>query len=105
MVGDGQTAAVASIALYLKYRFWTRTRWIPFVIGGGGISYASAAIPDGASHFNFLGEAGFGIEYVLSAGRAVSLEWRYFHLSNGDTATINPSINGGIILLGYGISF
>jgi opacity protein-like surface antigen len=101
VVGDGQTAAVGSLALLLKYNFWTGTRWIPFVSGGGGVSYASAAIPHGASHFNFLGEAGVGLQYGLTARQMLSLEWRYLHISNGRTANTNPSINGSLFLLGY----
>jgi hypothetical protein len=63
---------------------------MPFVLGGGGISFASEAIPHGASYFNFLGEAGLGIQYALSARRALTLEWRFHHLSNGNTAATNP---------------
>jgi opacity protein-like surface antigen len=105
IVGAGGTAAVASLALLLKYNFWTGTRWIPFALAGGGISYASDAIPHGASHFNFLGEAGAGLQYALSARRVLSLEWRFHHISNGNTAATNPSVNSVLLLLGYAVSF
>jgi opacity protein-like surface antigen len=104
-VFEGKTAQVASLAALLKYNLRTGTRLVPFVEGGGGVSYASERVPQqpGGTHFNFVLEAGAGVHYLLGDRTALTAEWRFHHFSNGDLQPPNPSLNSSLFLIGVSI--
>jgi hypothetical protein len=90
----------------LKYNFRTGTRFVPFVEGGGGISYATTRIPAGqGTNFNFIAQGGLGLQYVLSQRTSLELRGIYHHLSNANTGRDNPSLNSFILSLGVSYHF
>ncbi|HWT83310.1 MAG TPA: hypothetical protein VN648_31445, partial [Candidatus Methylomirabilis sp.] len=48
-----QTVYVGGLAALLKYNIRTGTRWTPYLVGGGGLSFASHRLPHGGTNFNF----------------------------------------------------
>jgi opacity protein-like surface antigen len=104
-VFQGDTAHVGGLAFLAKYNFRTGTAWTPYVEGGAGVSYASTDVPRFGSQFNFILEAGVGIQYALSDRHTVNLGWLYHHLSNANTHPPNPSFNSGLFLLGFSMLY
>ncbi len=100
-VFEGRTAHGAGLSALLKYNIWTGTKLTPYLLGGGGLSYASIRVPQGGTNFNFTLQAGIGLHYALSQHGTLNLEWRYQHFSNGDISPPNPSLNASIFLIGF----
>jgi hypothetical protein len=60
----------------------------------GGAMYFSRPVPDPAGRrFNFVAEAGAGIEYRVGADVALTGGMRINHISNGNTGHVNPGMN------------
>ena len=86
----------------MAWNFRPRHRLQPLVIGHGGYVYSSQAIPvDGAGAFNFTFDLGVGLEFYRSMGRSIRADYRYHHISNHDTANMNPGIDNGVFQLTY----
>jgi len=101
-VHQTETASVFSGSLICKYNFATGTRLTPFLEGGAGVSYATRAVPEvRGSHFNFVLQAGLGLQYAVGDRNTLSLSWRYIHLSNAHLYPTDPSLNTGVFLLGF----
>ncbi|MGB7267231.1 MAG: acyloxyacyl hydrolase [Terracidiphilus sp.] len=86
----------------LQLNFLPRHKLQPFLIGHGGYMYSTQAIPiDGAGSFNFTFDAGVGLELYRSKSKSLRLEYRYHHISNNNTATLNPGIDNGLFQVTY----
>ncbi|HEU5352313.1 MAG TPA: acyloxyacyl hydrolase [Terracidiphilus sp.] len=84
----------------LQWNFRPRHRLQPLVDAHGGFIYSTIPIPiDGAGSFNFTFDFGAGIEFFRSRTRSLRLEYRYHHISNKDTADLNPGIDNGLFQL------
>lgn len=85
-----------------KYSLLTRHKLQPFVIGTLGYMYTSRPVPlPQAESFNFAFDFGAGIELYRSKKRSVSIECRYHHFSNRDTAEANPGVDNVMYKLSY----
>ncbi len=104
-VFEGKTAQVGSVAVLLKYNVRTGSRFIPFVEGGGGVSFASHRVPQqpGGTYFNFVLDVGVGLHYMLGDRTGLTAEWRFHHFSNGGIEPPNPSLNSSLFLIGFSI--
>ena len=96
---------VGGLAALLKYNFRTGTHWTPYLIGGGGVSFASHRLPHGGTNFNFMPEGGLGLQYALSPRSLLGVEWRFQHFSNADISPPNPSLNMSLFFLGYSVLY
>jgi Lipid A 3-O-deacylase (PagL) len=54
-----------------------------------------------AGAFNFIVDAGGGLEYFRTHGQSIRAQWRYHHTSNHDTAYLNPGIDNGLFQVSY----
>lgn len=99
----GATTYGAGIApLGLQLDFGNRARWVPFIEAQGGMLYFLRQEPvPGSSQFNFTFNFGAGLEYRLSARRALSAAYRYHHFSNNETAAANPGVDNQQFTMGY----
>jgi opacity protein-like surface antigen len=95
-----QTVHVGGLAAILKYNFRTGTPWVPYLVGGAGLAFASHRVPHGGTNFNFLMEGGLGLQYALTPRSLLNVEWRFQHFSNADISLPNPSLNTSLFLLG-----
>jgi hypothetical protein len=87
-----------------KYSLRTRHPLQPFLIGTLGYMYTSRPIPiANAESFNFVFDFGAGLELYRSnqKKRSLSLETRYHHFSNRDTASANPGTDNITYILSY----
>jgi hypothetical protein len=67
-----------------------------YIDGGGGYSWANAAVPIGGTTYNFNARAGLGLAYRLADATYLMGGARYFHLSNAQQhgKEKNPSYDG-----------
>jgi len=85
-----------------QLNFLPRRKVQPFLIGHGGYMYSSQAIPiDNAGSFNFTFDIGAGFEMYRAKARSIRAEYRYHHISNNNTARLNPGIDNGVIQFTY----
>ena len=85
-----------------KYSMRTRHPVQPFTVATLGYMYTSRPIPvSNAEAFNFIFNFGAGVEVFRSRTRSVSLECRYNHFSNKDTAAVNPGVDNVVFKASY----
>jgi opacity protein-like surface antigen len=102
--GRQWTFGQAFSPLGFKYSLRTRHRLQPFFVGTLGYMYTSRPVPVAdAEAFNFIFNFGVGIELFRSASknRSISLEYRFNHFSNRDTAAANPGTDNMLYKLSY----
>src|ERR1041385_4169502 len=88
----------------LKLNFRRRQMLQPFASGTAGFLYFSKDVPvPGAKRFNFTFDFGGGIDVVRDSRRAISVGYKYQHISNGDRSPINPGVDVQLIYVGYSI--
>lgn len=74
----------------------------PIAEGHGGYMYSTQQIPvPDAGAFNFTFDIGAGFELFQSKTRSVRAEYRYHHISNHNTANLNPGIDNGLFQVTY----
>jgi lipid A 3-O-deacylase len=105
---DSQTIYGGGFNLLLRYDFATGTRVVPFLEGGAGILLSTPQSTDRqsqfrASQFNFTLQIAPGIRYFLNKRAALSLEYRFHHISDANTTEHNPGLNSDFVLLGFSI--
>jgi len=100
--GRRWTFAQAFSPLGFKYSMRTRHPVQPFFAGTVGYMYSSRPIPVAdAEAFNFVFDFGPGIEIYRSGKRSISVECRFHHFSNRDTAEENPGVDNLMYKLSY----
>lgn len=88
----------------LKLNFRPSQTLQPFVSGTGGFLYFSKEVPvPGAKRFNFTFDLGGGVQIVRKSGRAITIGYKYQHISNGDRSPINPGVDVQMIYGGFSI--
>lgn len=86
----------------MQWNFRPRHKIQPVIIGHGGYMYTTRAIPvDYAGSFNFTFDIGAGVEVFRSRTRSIRADYRYHHISNHNTADINPGIDSGLLQVTY----
>jgi Lipid A 3-O-deacylase (PagL) len=74
----------------------------PFLNGSVGLLYFNRQVPlRDSSQFNFTYTGGAGVEIFVRPGRSLTLGWKYHHLSNAETGTLNPGIDSGVFYAGF----
>ena len=78
----------------LRYVFGSRAMVRPYLEGGGGGIWGSLAeTPEQASNVNFLLMAGAGLSWSPSPHIAVSVGYRFYHISNAGSGDPNNGLN------------
>ena len=85
---------------HLRYDLATGTRWIPFVDAGAGITVMGIDQPDLSSVFEFNLQAGTGVHWFVRDKLAVTVEARYFHISDAGMRRPNFGLNGVTGMIG-----
>lgn len=75
----------------------------PYFKGGVGTIFISEHIRNQSTQFNFNEYAGLGIHYFLTQNTALSLEYRFRHLSNAAIKEPNHGVNTYFVLLGISV--
>jgi lipid A 3-O-deacylase len=84
----------------LRHNFATGGRWVPFVEGGVGVAYTNIAGRDLSNGFQFNLQAGAGTHFFLREDTALTLEYRFFHLSNAGLNVPNTGLNTELVFAG-----
>lgn len=96
------TFGQAFVPAAAKYSFRTQKKLQPFATAFAGYLYTSRPVPvESAESFNFLFGVGAGLELYRTKTRSVSLEARYQHFSNKNTAESNPGTDNVMYRLSY----
>ena len=85
------------------WRFTSLEKFVPYVLAGGGPLFVDLGLPTMGTKLNFSYQGGAGLQYLINKHTALSLEYRYHHISNAGTANPNEPINSTKVLVG--ISF
>ena len=86
----------------LKWDFRTRRHIAPFLeISGGGL-FTTAPVPPRGTAFNFTASTALGA-HVMRGRHAVSVDVRWFHISNAHIIAFDPGINAVEVRVGFGL--
>jgi hypothetical protein len=76
-----------------------QNRW--FLNGAGGAMFFSTDVPvRGSRRFNYSLEGGAGVEMLQPGGRAITLGYKFYHISNASTGEINPGLDANVLYVG-----
>jgi hypothetical protein len=105
-IWQGPGSYIAGMTIWIRYNFvppgW---RFIPYAQAGLGLTTTDIDRQIVGQPFNFNLNLGVGTRYLLSEHWAVSLEYRFQHISNADTAPHNLGINAHGPILGVSYLF
>jgi hypothetical protein len=81
-----------------------RRKMRPFLETMGGLIASTEPIPENqpnASGLNFLFDFGGGVRIRTGQRHAVTLGYRFLHISNAGTTSFNPGVDSNVIYFGY----
>lgn len=97
-------AGVAPIGF--RFIFNRRGRLKPFAETTGGFIYSRRPVPvdvEGATRFNFSFDFSGGVQFFTSARRALTVGYKFHHLSNAHRARVNPGLDSNVVYLGFSL--
>jgi lipid A 3-O-deacylase len=107
--GGGQfepgNAYVVGVTPGLRYDFATGTRWVPFFDAGAGASATDIGHPDLGGTFQFNLQTGPGLHYFVAKNAAITIQYRYLHLSSAGLEKPNNGVNTSVFYVGMGWFF
>jgi hypothetical protein len=87
------------VGAQMKFPGWKKLQ--PFAETAGGFLYFSRPVLNPlASQFNFTIGAGAGVEWQIKPRMALTLGYKYHHLSNANITNKNPGVDSQILYLG-----
>jgi opacity protein-like surface antigen len=93
------------VGLGLKYAYPLGDLYSVYILGSVGPHVMSLKTEDQANGFIFNDTIGVGMEFKISPGSAINIEYRFRHLSNGGIKEPNYGIENLIGLIGYTLYF
>ncbi len=89
----------------LRYNFATGHRWIPFVDLGAGMAATDIRNGDLSTTFEFTLQTAAGLHLFLRDDLALTLQYRFVHLSNASVSSPNLGVNTSAFLTGLTLFF
>jgi Lipid A 3-O-deacylase (PagL) len=86
--------------------FGRHHRIYPYLQTNEGIIASSEPIPInviGATGLNFVIDVGGGVRIKTTERRAISLGYKFLHISNGFTSAVNPGVDNNVFYAGFSI--
>jgi len=86
--------------------FGRHRRIYPYLQTNEGILASSQPIPinvPDATGLNFLIDVGGGVRFKTGQRRAISLGYKFLHISNGFTTAVNPGVDNNVFYAGFSI--
>jgi hypothetical protein len=90
--------------LGFTFEFGRRRRVRPYLETMGGLIASTEPIPENqpnATGLNFLFDFGGGVRIHSGQRGAVTLGYRFLHISNAGTTSFNPGVDNNVIYVGY----
>ncbi len=103
IVLQSETVYGAGVTPVIRRLFTAHGKLVPTMTIGVGVLATTAKVPEGETHFNFTPQIAFGVYYFLNPRNALSLEYRFHHISNGGISAPNPGINSSAFLVGISL--
>ncbi len=98
---DGPGSYIAGVTVWGRYNFVpVKSRFVPFAEAGLGLTSTDIDREIVGQPFNFNLDLGLGTRYFLSQKWALTLEYRFQHISNANTGRHNLGINAQGPVLG-----
>jgi lipid A 3-O-deacylase len=97
---NGRRHTLFGITPLLRYNFAARGRFVPFGDAGVGVAYSTIAGRDLSNGFQFNLQAGVGTHYFLREDLALTVQYRWFHLSNAGLSRPNTGLNSLVVFAG-----
>jgi hypothetical protein len=94
--------AIAPIGLTAE--FARRHRVHPFVEGLGGVIASTEPIPQNglnATGLNFFFDLGGGMRWRAGRRSALTIGYKFLHISNAGTTSFNPGVDNNVVYMGY----
>ena len=95
-----EAAYLVGLTPLLRYNFATGSRWMPFVNAGAGVTATDIRDGDLSTTFEFNLQFGAGVRLLLRDNLALTLQYRFIHLSNAGIEEPNDAVNNSSVLLG-----
>ena len=73
---------------------------MPFLEVGIGIGHLDFGLPSRADGFNFALQSVAGVHWFVWERAAITVQWRFHHLSNGKIREPNVAIDSSLFLIG-----
>jgi hypothetical protein len=100
--GNSSIYGAGASPLGFKINFGQQSRFKPFVGASVGFLYFQKDVPvPGSSRFNFTPELGLGVQWFATPATAVTVGYRYHHISNAGTHRRNPGLDSNVIYAGF----
>jgi hypothetical protein len=100
LIINPSTNAEVGCSFFLKYSQRITSRIAPYVEGGLGMIYASVSTYEQGTKYNFITQAGLGIQFFINEHFALTGGYRFRHLSNADIDKQNKGIDHHFGLVG-----
>jgi len=88
------------------FEFAARRRIHPLIETAGGIVASTEPVPIrsmDATGLNFLFYLGGGLRFQIHERGAVTLGYRFLHISNAGTTNFNPGLDNNVFYIGYSL--
>ena len=100
-IWEGSGSYIAGMTVWGRYNFVPlKSRFVPFVEFGLGLTSTDIDRDIVGQPFNFNIDVGVGTRYFVAEKWALTLEYRYQHISNANTGQHNLGINANGPMLG-----
>jgi lipid A 3-O-deacylase len=96
----GTTSTVVGAAALARWVFVGSGRFRPYVEGGAGVLFGETNLRQTDCDVNFLLETGPGLLVFLSDSTALTLGYRFQHISNAGACRFNAGINSNALYVG-----
>jgi len=100
LVINPDTNAEVGCSLFLRYSDKITARIAPYIEGGVGMIYTTQHTHEQGTQYNFISQAGIGIQFFLNKHVALTGGYRFRHLSNADLDKQNQGIDHHFGLVG-----
>lgn len=93
---------IAITPIGIQANFRPRKKYQPYATLAGGFMYFNKQVPNElGTRFHFTADLGGGVEIKVREKKAVSIGYKYYHISNGQRGEINPGFDNNVFYLGY----
>jgi len=87
----------------IKFSWWRKNRIKPFLGINGGMVFFTQPVPFEGRRLNIAGNLDAGIQFQVGERGAITLAYKYHHVSNAYTAERNVGTNVNMLMVGYSI--
>lgn len=95
-----QARYLTGVLPLFRYNFTQREPFVPFIDLGAGVMLTDIGAPDLSGQFQFNEQIGVGAHYLFSEQVAITVQYRFMHISNAGISAPNLGVNANIFSIG-----